>query len=84
MVGICMTVISIVNLAPGQIRHGAIDELLSLDAVVFLASVIASYLSLRRPDARRAESAERLADRLFIGGIVAMVGAGLWFAFFVA
>ena len=83
MVGVCMMVISVVNLSTVQIRQGVIDELLAVDAVVFLASVIASYMSLRRRDARQADELERVADRLFIAGMILMVGAGVWFAFFV-
>lgn len=83
MVGVCMMVISVVNLSTVQIRQGVIDELLAVDAVVFLASVVASYMSLRRRDARQADELERVADRLFLAGMILMVGAGVWFAFFV-
>lgn len=48
MLGVCMTVISIVKLT--QSNRGVaywVDDLLALDALIFLASSIFSYLSIR-------------------------------------
>lgn len=81
MVGVTMTIVSIVNLAAPSARGGIADEILAIDALVFLASVITSYLSLRQHDVERADVIERYADRLFIIGMVLLVGAGLWFVF---
>jgi hypothetical protein len=79
MIGVCMTVITIVKLtAPGTFRHLA-DRLLGVDGVVFLFSVALSYGALRSP--RRAEALERWADYAFLCGIAMMAIVGLIVAF---
>lgn len=71
MVGVCMTVISIVKL--GQAAKGIssfVDEILALDALIFLASAILSYFSIRKPE--KAHFLEGLADAFFVIALVAM------------
>ncbi len=67
MMGVCMTVFSIIRLVePGH--AGVLSQrLLGMDSLVFLASTVASYVSLR--SRRLAEPAERLADAVFMVGI---------------
>lgn len=71
MVGVCMTVISVIQLAPQtKISHWA-DDLLAVNSLFFLGSTILSYLSLRSNcDTLKLEV---LADRLFIFGMIMMV-----------
>lgn len=69
MVGVCMTVISIVKLT--QANQGItswIDEILSVDALFFVISSILSYISLRNDNGLL----EEWADKVFIFAITLM------------
>ena len=50
MIGVCVTLIGLVKLA--EARHGTshVDEYAALAAITFLASALASYLSMRYSD----------------------------------
>ncbi len=64
MVGVCMTVVSIVKLVhPMGIGH-LIDRMLALDSIVFLASAMLSFISMRRTAG--AEQLERWAETMFL------------------
>ena len=79
MIGVCMTVISIVKLTPpGPLRHFA-DRLLGLDGTLFLISVAFAYGALRSP--RHADSLERWADYAFLTGLAMMSIVGFIVAF---
>lgn len=71
MVGVCMTVITVMQLAPKDSVASWGDNLIAIDGLFFLASTILSYWSLRS-DSNTAK-AEVLADRLFLLGMVLMV-----------
>ena len=81
MVGVCMTVLSIVHLGRHDDAREVIDKLLATDAVVFVASSLLSFLSMRscRPNSRL----ESRAELVFVAGlgILALVAVGLAFAF---
>ena len=64
-----MTVISIIKLHNNGESTWA-DELLAIDSLIFLLSVIFSYLSIRR--AESTGKCERTADILFVIGIIIM------------
>lgn len=74
MVGVCLTVISLLqaifNL--NQLNSFA-DDLLALDALFFLCACLLSYWSLRLRHTRRMVTLERLADGIFILGLLLMV-----------
>jgi len=79
MVGVCMTVVSIVKLVhPAGIGH-LIDRLLAADSIVFLVSAIASFVSMRR--SAGAARIERWAEAtfLFALGLVAVATVALSF-----
>jgi hypothetical protein len=79
MIGVCMTVISVIQLAPKNSISSWADELLAVDSLFFLASTVLSYWSLRhQQDARKTE---RYADRFFILGMVIMVFVSFLVAF---
>jgi len=79
MVGVCMTVLSIAKLSqPTLMRHLA-DRLLGVDALIFLASVLFSYGSLR--SARWERRLEGYADMIFLAGISLMTVTGVIVAF---
>lgn len=79
MVGVCITVISIVRVME---VHGAvstvIDDLVALDGAMFLIATILSYVSLRAP--RLGRRVERYADLVFLGGLAVMVVASFLLA----
>lgn len=76
MVGVCLTGIGLLRVVL-TIHGGATlaDDLLALDAFLFLASCLLSYFALRTRSTRRMYRVERLADSLFIAGLVLMVFA---------
>lgn len=47
MIGVCMTVLSIGHLHQGGRPRVVLDKLLAIDALVFLASAVVSFLSIR-------------------------------------
>ena len=74
MVGVCLTVIGLVHIAITVRKADTIaDELLALDAVLFLVSCLASYWALRTRSAARMHRVERFADWTFILAIIFMV-----------
>ena len=82
MIGVCVTLIGLVKLA--QQRHGSshVDEYAALAAVMFLASALTSYLSIRcseRP--RRSFRIEQLADITFLCGLVGITIIATLFAY---
>lgn len=79
MIGVCMTVISIIKvMGVGGGRH-QIAEILAVDSLVFMISAAFSYIAMRYdPSARAATAAnmEKIADIAFMVGlaITTMVG----------
>ena len=78
MVGVCMTVISLLQLAPKDAIFDWADELVAVNSLVFLASAMLSYWALRHDDLPKAE---RYADRLFLIGMSVMVFVSFSVAF---
>ena len=76
MLGVCMTVISIVKLT--QANRGIaywVDDLLALDTLIFLASSIFSYLSIRSNSKK--VYFEDIADKFFMLALLCMGAAVL-------
>ena len=73
MVGVCLTVIGIIRvvIALGEIDTLA-DDLLAVDAFLFLVAALISYAALRTRTARRMQKVERLADAVFVAAMVLM------------
>lgn len=79
MVGVCMTVISIVKLSHVGVAGTVIDKLLAFDSLLFLLSAVFSYVSLRV--GRNVTRLERFADNTFMMGLVFMSGAAFVLSF---
>ncbi len=79
MVGVCMTVISIVKLTQASKGESWIDEILALDSIIFLASAFFSYLSIRQSQSFR--HYESWADTTFMWGLLLMVVSTLALSF---
>lgn len=67
MIGVCMTVLSIGHLAPRGTVHEFIDKLLAFDALVFLASALLSFMSMRSRHVRSPHEAR--AETVFVTGL---------------
>lgn len=73
MVGVCVTVMSILRIQGMTPSEHVLGFVLAVDCLVFLGSAVLSYLSLRKPG--RAVALERTADTAFIYGLGLMVVA---------
>ena len=80
MVGVCMTVISLVQLVPKNAISSWADEILAIDALIFLASAWLSYWTLRH-NTPQAEKLENIADWLFLSGLSVMGFVSVLIAF---
>lgn len=74
MVGVCLTVIGLIRvvITLGRADNVA-DDLLAIDALLFLGSCLLSYTALRSKAPGRMRRIERMADVLFIVAMVGMV-----------
>ncbi len=72
MVGVCMTVISILKLSANSSNTWA-DEILAVDSLLFIMSAIFSYVSIRNE--LEESKYEDWADKIFIFGLVVMTFA---------
>jgi len=71
MVGVCLTGIGLLHVATAMRRQGTIaDDLLSLDALLFLVAMLASYFALRVQAHTRLHWLEGIADRTFIAAML--------------
>jgi hypothetical protein len=74
MVGVCMTMLSIIQLAPNRAISRWVDDGLAIDSVLFLASTMLSYWAIRHE--HQADKYENLADLIFLAGMVLLVVTG--------
>jgi hypothetical protein len=85
MVGVCLTVIGLIRIVISiQKVNTFADDILGLDAVLFLSSCFLSYWALRTRKIRRRHRAERLADLLFLAAMVVMTGVCLFITYAIA
>src|SRR5881394_4454306 len=74
MVGVCLTVIGLIRVV---ITLGSADtladDLLAVDALLFLLSCLLSYWALRSRGLRRMHRLEKIADGIFIVAMIGMV-----------
>ena len=74
MVGVCLTVIGLVRVVITLGRADTLaDDLLALDALLFLTCCFLSYAALRSRGTRRMHRIERIADGVFITAMIVMV-----------
>jgi hypothetical protein len=73
MVGVCLTVIGLIRVVITLGKADTIaDDLLALDAMLFLLACLLSYSALRSRGVRRMHRIERAADGLFIAAMILM------------
>ena len=71
----CLTVIGLIRVVVATINVDTIaDNLLAVDALLFLASCLLSYWALRTRSIRRMYRVERVADAIFVTGMLLMTG----------
>jgi hypothetical protein len=77
MVGVCMTVIGLMQLLP---KGGQwLDDVIAFDSLIFITSALLSYTSIRTK--RNTAQLERWADMVFVAGLVMMVVINFLIAF---
>lgn len=79
MVGVCVTVVSVIQIAPDRAISSWADKLLAIDSLAFLSSTFLSYWSIRHKE--QSLQYERYADRLFLLGMAIMVSVSFLVAF---
>ena len=67
LVGVCVTVISLVQLVPTNAISPWVDKTMAAATLIFLASTWLSYWSIRND--KNAVRFEHIADWLFLGGL---------------
>jgi hypothetical protein len=73
MVGVCLTAIGILRLVAAQTQAQTIgDDLLAVDAVVFVASAALAFWSFKTPRPATRRRLRLVVDALFLGGLAAM------------
>jgi len=74
MVGVCLTVVSLINIITTVKKIDTLgDDLTAFDAVIFILSCYLSYMSMKTKDRKRRLLLERIADRIFLFGLLLMV-----------
>ncbi len=84
MIGVCMTVISIIKVIGVSGNRHAIAEILAVDTLVFMISATFSYIAMRyEPSARAAAAAnlEKIADIAFMVGLAITTLVGFLLAY---
>jgi hypothetical protein len=82
MIGVCATLIGLVKIMEPDIGASRVDEYAALASLLFLASAVASYTSMRNVGTPRiGERCEAIADQCFLGGLVAITAIILCFAY---
>lgn len=82
MIGVCLTALYISLLGPPSAGRVLVDKLLALDGLVFLASAVLSFMSMRLR--QRAARYEALGEYVFVAGLGLLALGGLVLAFVVS
>jgi len=78
MVGVCLTAIGILRVVIAVRKANTLaDDMLALDAVLFLIATLTSYFAIRQGPAKRLHELERIADVTFIAAMLLMTVAAL-------
>ena len=76
LVGVCLTVIGLLRVVITLRKTDTFaDDLLAMDAFLFLVACLSSYWALRTRSVRRMHRVERFADVIFLLALVLMAGA---------
>ena len=76
LVGVCLTVIGLLRVVITLRKTDTFaDDLLAIDAFLFLVACLSSYWALRTRSVRRMHRVERFADLVFLLALVLMAAA---------
>src|SRR4051812_50201760 len=82
MVGVCLTVIGLIRVVITLGKADTVaDDLLAIDAFLFLTASLLSYSALRSRTTNRMKHYERLADWIFILAMTLMVAVCAFIAY---
>ena len=85
MVGVCLTVIGLLRVVIALRKADTVaDNMLAVDAILFLFACLASYWALRTRSRRRMYFVERIADAVFIVALLLMVVICIFITFAIA
>ncbi len=85
MVGVCLTVIGLIRVVITFGKADTLaDDLLAVDAMLFLASCLLSYSALRSRSFQRMHRIERAADVVFIVAMIVMTSICAFITYAVA
>ena len=74
LVGVCLTVIGLVQIVIHSRKETTLaDDLLVIDAILFLFSCLLSYWALRKRTIKRLHVIEKVADYIFIIALIFIV-----------
>lgn len=70
LIGVCLTVLGLLRIVRRLRPVGTLaDEVLTLDALLFLGSCMMAYAALRAQSVLRRRKLERIADAVFLAGL---------------
>jgi hypothetical protein len=73
LVGVCLTVIGLIRVVIATTKVGTVaDDLLAGDATLFMVACLLAYWALRARNVRRMHRLERIADAIFLVGLMLM------------
>ncbi len=76
MVGVCLTVIQLIQMNEKQKSYTVVDEILAFDAIIFMVACFISFLALKsKRRSRLKKILENISDGSFLLGISTMVVA---------
>ncbi|CAN5120484.1 hypothetical protein BH10PSE11_BH10PSE11_08650 [soil metagenome] len=82
MIGICTTFIGLVKVVESRMGPSHVDEYAAIAALLFLISAMSSYLSIRYANLTGlSERCERVADTLFLAGLLSISVIAMLFAY---
>lgn len=82
MIGVCVTLVGLVKVVESRSGPSHVDEYAALAAILFLVSAASSYLSIRYASLTSAsERYERIADVLFLAGLLSITVIAVLFAY---
>ena len=84
MIGVCVTAVGLVKVAEGHLGASSVDNYCSLAGIIFLASALCSYMSLRAKERSSEEGPnllERTADFCFMLGLFTLTVTMVLFAY---
>jgi hypothetical protein len=76
MLGVCMTVVGVLHVCTALRNVDTFgDDLLSINSMIYLSSCLCAYWALRTRRRQRNQFLERLADGLFLTGLIVSTAA---------